>query len=196
MTVIQPSSIIIGVYVVDLEAHADPRGTFTETWRRSWVPGARDMLQANQGDRSQGSLVGFHYHLHQADYWYFPRGHALVMLHDLRTGSPTDGATLTIEVDDQHRPGIYVPPGVAHAFYAHTDLSITYLVDQYYNPDDELGVTWNDPAIGAAWPTLHPLLSKRDRRNAGRSDLPPELRPRFVVPPTSTIETCGAAGAP
>jgi dTDP-4-dehydrorhamnose 3,5-epimerase len=179
---ILPSSKIHGVHIVELELHTDPRGTFIETWRRSWIPEAREMVQANQGDRCQGSLVGFHYHLHHVDYWRFSRGQALVVLHDLREGSPTDGATLAIEVDDKYRPGIYVPRGVAHAFYARTDLTITYLVDEYYDAADELGVAWNDPLIDATWPTDQPLLSARDRGYTGRSELPSALRPRFGEP--------------
>ena len=51
------------------------------------------MIQANRADRQAGCIVGLHYHLHQADYWYVPFGTARVVLHDLRDGSPTDGAT-------------------------------------------------------------------------------------------------------
>ena len=59
---------------------------------------------------------------------------------------------------------MYIPPGVAHGFGAVTDMVITYLVDGYYNPADELGVAWNDPAIGADWGVGDPTLSDRDRR--------------------------------
>ncbi len=52
------------------------------------------MVQGNRGDRQAGAVVGLHYHLHQADYWYVPFGTARVVLHDLRDGGPTDGATL------------------------------------------------------------------------------------------------------
>ena len=66
------------------------------------------------------------------------------------TGSPTDGATLTLDLgaraDGTHdHRGVFIPPGVAHGFAALTDMTITYLVDGYYNPDDELGVAWDDP---------------------------------------------------
>ena len=67
---------------------------FVETYRREWFPSGREMIQGNRADRQQGCVVGLHYHLHQADYWYVPTGGARVVLHDLREGSPTDGATL------------------------------------------------------------------------------------------------------
>jgi dTDP-4-dehydrorhamnose 3,5-epimerase len=68
---------------------------------------------------------------------------------------------------------------VAHGFAALTDMVITYLVDNYYNAKDELGVAWDDPAIDADWGVAEPTLSARDQQNPGRAALPPELRPHF-----------------
>ena len=75
-----------------------------------------------------------------------------------------------------HR-GVYIPPGVAHGFAAVTDMTITYLVDGYYNPADELGVAWDDPDIGADWGVADPVLSARDQANPRRADLPEGRRP-------------------
>ncbi len=66
---------------------------FIETYRREWFPAAREMIQGNRSNKQQGALVGLHYHLHQSDYWYVPVGTVRVVLHDLREGGPTDGAT-------------------------------------------------------------------------------------------------------
>jgi len=131
------------------------------------------MVQSNRSDKTAGTVVGLHYHLHQADYWYFTRGSALVVLHDLREGSPTDGATLCLEMGDEDGRGVFIAPGVAHGFSALTDLTITYLVDQYYNPDDELGVAWDDPALAVDWRVADPVLSDRDTKNPTRADIPP-----------------------
>lgn len=177
MVTVTPSETIAGVLVVDPQVWADDRGCFVETFRQEWLPdGAPLMIQANRADRQEGALVGLHYHRFQSDYWYVPFGRALVALHDLRSDSPTDGASLTLEIGPDHR-GVYIPPGVAHGFYALTDMTITYLVDGYYNPDDELGVFWNDPALGITWPNPEPVLSKRDHDNPLRADIPAELRP-------------------
>ena len=73
---------------------------------------------------------------------------------------------------------MFIPPGVAHGFAALTDLTITYLVDGYYNPDDELGVAWDDPDIAIDWGVSSPILSARDQANPRRIDLPEALRPR------------------
>ena len=189
MATLSPSDVIDGVVIVAPDIHGDERGIFIETYRRNWFPGGREMIQGNRGDRRQGAIVGLHYHLHQADYWYVPYGRARVVLHDLRTDSPTDGATLTIDlgsdpgtagVDHDHR-GIYIPPGVAHGFAALTDMTITYLVDGYYNPADELGVAWDDPQVGADWGVTDPVVSARDNTNPLRSELPPAVQPHVAL---------------
>ena len=182
MAEVVESDVIGGVHLVSPTLHGDARGRFVETYRRSWFPDGREMVQANRSDKVAGSLVGLHYHLHQADYWYVPRGRAQVVLHDLREGSPTDGATLVLDLaadggDDDK--GVYIPPGVGHGFAALTDLTLVYLVDQYYSPEDELGVAWDDPEVQADWGVVEPVLSTRDRQNPRRADLAPGARPLF-----------------
>ena len=144
------------------------------------------MIQSNRGDRQTGAIVGLHYHLHQADYWYVPFGACRVVLHDLREGGPTDGATQVVDigrrVDGTHdHRGVYIPPGVAHGFAALSDMTITYLVDGYYNPTDELGVAWDDPAIAADWGVVEPVLSGRDQHNPKRSAIEPQWRPHAAL---------------
>jgi dTDP-4-dehydrorhamnose 3,5-epimerase len=181
MAKVTESDQITGVWIVEPDIHGDERGVFVETYRRAWFPNGREMLQANRADRQRGAVVGLHYHLHQADYWYVPFGTARVVLHDLREGSPTDGKTLTLELSGENHLGVLIPPGVAHGFAALTDMTITYLVDGYYNPADELGVAWDDPAIGADWGISAPVLSDRDRSNPLRADLPVTRRPSWPM---------------
>ncbi|MFN0029687.1 MAG: dTDP-4-dehydrorhamnose 3,5-epimerase family protein [Acidimicrobiales bacterium] len=187
MATVTPSTRIAGVVHVELTTFGDERGSFTETYRREWVPGAREMIQSNRGDRKAGCVVGLHYHLHQADYWYVPFGTARAVLHDLRVGSPTDGATEVVDLgesggsDATPQRGLYIPPGVAHGFASLTDMTITYLVDGYYNPSDELGVAWNDPEIGADWGLIDPVVSARDAANVTRSALAPHAVPRWPL---------------
>jgi dTDP-4-dehydrorhamnose 3,5-epimerase len=108
-----------------------------------------------------------------------------VVLHDLRVGSPTDGATQTLEIGgpagapERHR-AIYIPAGVAHGFAALTDATVTYLVDRYYDPGDELGVAWDDPEVAADWGVENPILSERDRNNPKRAEITD--RPRYEAP--------------
>src|SRR3954453_21929692 len=178
---LRESDAIAGVYVVEPEIHGDQRGLFIETYRRQWFPYGREMVQANRANRQEGALVGLHYHLHQADYWYVPFGTAKVVLHDLRQGGPTDGATVTLALSGDNHVGVFIPPGVAHGFAAVTDMTITYLVDGYYNPADELGLAWNDPAVKPDWGVTDPILSQRDQTNPGRDDLPDGRRPYWPM---------------
>jgi dTDP-4-dehydrorhamnose 3,5-epimerase len=171
------SDTIADVIIVEPDVHGDERGRFVETYRRSWFPLGREMVQGNRSDKQAGAVVGLHYHLHQADYWLVPRGRARVVLHDLRVGSPTEGATQVIEIGETDSRGVFIPPGVAHGFASLTDLTIAYMVDSYYNPEDELGVAWDDPDIGADWSVTQPILSARDQSNPRRVDIPAERRP-------------------
>ncbi len=175
------SDVIAGVYLVEPAIHGDQRGMFIETYRREWFPNGREMIQGNRANRQRGAVVGLHYHMHQADYWYVPFGTARVVLHDLREGGPTDGATLCLELSGENHHGLFIPPGLAHGFAALTDMTITYLVDGYYNPADELGVAWDDPAIAGDWGVDDPVLSERDKANPLRSDLPAGRRPYWPM---------------
>lgn len=186
MATVTESDVIAGVYLVDPTIHGDERGYFIETYRRQWFPQGREMIQGNRGDRQEGCIVGLHYHLHQADYWYIPYGRARVVLHDLRVGGPTDGATLCLDLglreDGTHNHGgIFIPPGIAHGFASLTDMTITYLVDGYYNAQDELGVAWDDPEIAADWGLTDPILSERDATNPLRSEIEPRVRPAWAM---------------
>ncbi|MGH9082618.1 MAG: dTDP-4-dehydrorhamnose 3,5-epimerase family protein [Acidimicrobiales bacterium] len=174
-----PSSVIRDVVLVDPDVHGDRRGRFVETYRRQWLPQGREMVQGNRSEKEAGAVVGLHYHLHQADYWYVLRGRARVVLHDLREGSPTDGMTEALDLDGAEDRGLFIPPGVAHGFAALTDVLLWYLVDGYYNPADELGLAWDDPELGVDWGIGEPVLSARDRSNPCRADIPPSVRPRM-----------------
>ena len=70
---------------------------------------------------------------------------------------------------------------MAHGFAAHTDVVMTYLVDGYYNPSDELGVKWDDPVIAADWGITDPIMSQRDQDNPLRADLPVGRRPYWQM---------------
>lgn len=181
MAKVYESEKISDVIIVEPRSFGDDRGRFLETYRRSWFPLGREMVQSSRSDKSAGSLVGLHYHLHQADYWYVVEGRAQVILHDLRVGSVSQGATLEIELGDANEVGLFIPPGVAHGFAAITDMTLTYLVDNYYNPSDELGVAWNDPEIAANWQIEDPVYSARDAENPLKREIKDEFLPRVVM---------------
>ncbi len=165
------------VLLIEPAAHGDERGRFVETYRREWFPLGREMIQGNRSEKAAGAVVGLHYHLHQADYWYVLRGTARVVLHDLRVGSPTQGTTYSVDLDGSEERGLFIPPGVAHGFASLTDVLLWYLVDGYYNPGDELGLAWDDPTVGADWGITDPVLSARDQANPQVAQITDAHRP-------------------
>jgi dTDP-4-dehydrorhamnose 3,5-epimerase len=91
---------------------------------------------------------------------------AHVRLVDLREGSPSRLATASERIDAAPAPAaLALPPGVAHGFFAETEVLLLYLVNAYYQGDDEHGLAWDDPELGLAWPSGSPVLSDRDRAN-------------------------------
>jgi|HubBroStandDraft_2_1064218.scaffolds.fasta_scaffold147349_2 dTDP-4-dehydrorhamnose 3,5-epimerase len=171
------SKVIGGVFTVPLRAFADDRGYFFESFRRSWVPGSRDMVQGNVSFSKAGVLRGLHYHLKQADFWLVPSGLVRAALYDMRASSPTRGRSEVKELGDGHPFGLYIPKGVAHGFCALVDSMMTYLVDEYYDNSDERGVQWDDPALGIDWGVSKANLSERDRQNPPLSAIPVEVLP-------------------
>jgi dTDP-4-dehydrorhamnose 3,5-epimerase len=169
---------IDGVRLVRLQVHGDERGRFIETFRQEWFEGAPAMVQGNRSDSQAATLRGLHYHLRQSDYWYVPKGRLLVATYDLREGSATRGTSFSIEIGDDDQTGVYIPPGVAHGFQAITDVTLTYLVDNYYDPDDENGLAWDDPNVKIDWPHPEPILSERDKANPRLEDIPSDRIPR------------------
>ena len=113
---------IADVLLREPASHGDARGRFVETYRREWLPLGREMVQGNRSEKQAGAVVGLHYHLHQADYWYVLRGTARVVLHDLRVGSPTEKTTFSVDLDGDDERGLFIPPGVAHGFASLTDV--------------------------------------------------------------------------
>ena len=178
MAVIEKSDLIDDVLIITPDVFGDERGMFVETFRQEWLPeDAPTMVQGNRATRKKGSLVGMHYHLYQEDFWYVPFGTCLVALHDLREGSQTNGVSQTIEISGENHKCVYIPRGVAHGFLALTDMTITYLVDNYYNGSDELGVLYSDPDMAIVWPLDELTVSERDKTNPLRKDITDEFRP-------------------
>lgn len=178
MTKIQESAIINDVMIVTLKSFADERGRFTETFRKAWFPQRSwDIIQTNRSDSKAGVLRGLHFHHHQVDYWYVPKGTMRVGLCDLRPGSSTFMAHQMIEIGDENQVGIFIPVGVAHGFLALTDATLTYLVDNYYDGSDEHGVAWNDPTLALPWGVDAPILSPRDAQNPVWPDIPADEKP-------------------
>lgn len=177
-----PSPLIAGVFTVTIRAYSDERGRFMETFRKEWFPQVNwDKFQTNRSDSVAGVLRGLHYHFYQVDYWVVPKGSIRAVMVDLRPHAPTFRATQVIELGEEHNLGLFIPTGVAHGFYALTDCTLMYIVNNYYGDgSDERGVAWDDPALGVDWGLADrtPILSQRDRENRRLADIPAEQLPR------------------
>lgn len=175
---IKNSGIIEDVQISNLPVFGDGRGTFREVFRREWFPQVSwENLQSNCSHSSAGVLRGLHYHFKQVDYWFVTRGTIRAGLVDLRPNSPTYGASQVVEMSGENNTGLFIPIGVAHGFYAATDCTLLYFVNNYYDNSDEFGVAWNDPAIGLDWGVDDPIVSERDVNNPLMANIPSNAVP-------------------
>jgi len=98
------------------------------------------------------------------------------VLVDTRIGSPTEGKHTILEQGGGEELAVYIPEGVAHGFYAHDEVTMTYLATGASDGSDELGIAWNDPDLGISWPDEEPVLSGRDKENPRLADVPADRR--------------------
>lgn len=179
MAIIETSGTIADLYIVQLRSFSDSRGRFTETFRKEWFPQRSwETIQTNRSDSQANVLRGLHYHHKQVDYWYVVNGLIRVGLYDLRPWSPTFRTAHTLLMGREQDIGLYIPSGVAHGFVALTPATLTYIVDNYYDGADELGIAWNDPVLGLNWGVTEPVVSPRDSNNPLLADIPPGNWPR------------------
>lgn len=174
MPLLTESTSIPGVINVQLRPFADERGRFVELFRKEWFP-QREWanVQSNRSESRAGVLRGLHYHFNQVDYWYVVSGRIRVGLADLRRSSPAFRQTETVDLHADENRGLYIPIGVAHGFLALTDVTLVYIVDNYYDGADEFGLAWNDPEIIVPWNIDNaPILSDRDLANPRFSAIP------------------------
>ena len=164
-----------GVSVRSLQTHHDERGSLTELFRASWGTGI-DVVQWNYSESEAGVLRGVHVHVKHADYLIVLRGRASIGLRDLRMGSPSEGLTALVEMQGTKPHALIIPPGVAHGFYFQVPSAHLYAVSKYWDPLDELGCHWADPALEINWPEIAPLISARDAALPSLRELVESLR--------------------
>lgn len=166
---------IAGVSIVDLKVFGDDRGRSAELFRTEWFP-ERDwgQVQCNRSHSQAGALRALHFHHRQADYWHCLSGTMRIGLYDLRRQSPTHGLNDVLTLSGDDFSSLFIPPGVAHGYYAVTDVAMLYVVDRFYTGTDEFGVAWNDPNLGIDWGIelgTQPVVSERDNTNPRLSAL-------------------------
>jgi dTDP-4-dehydrorhamnose 3,5-epimerase len=169
---------IDGVLRSHLQRHEDVRGAFTELWRSSWLEGIEPGLfvQANLSRSRAGVLRGLHVHRRQADLWIVLEGAPFVALVDLRAAVSGRGEARSETLELSADEALYIPPLVAHGFYARTDIVLNYLVTQEFDGSDETGFAWDDVQVSVRWPTGDPILSERDRSAPSLAEVLDTLR--------------------
>jgi dTDP-4-dehydrorhamnose 3,5-epimerase len=160
-----------GAYIVDLEPREDDRGFFARAWCANEFAEhglSTELVQSNLAfNRRQGTLRGMHFQREphaEVKLVRCTRGAVYDAIIDLRSGSQTYMRWIGIELTDENRRALYVPEGFAHGYQTLVDdTEIFYQVSEFYSPDFEDGVRWNDPAFGIRWPDpATPLLSSKD----------------------------------
>jgi dTDP-4-dehydrorhamnose 3,5-epimerase len=168
--------------------HRDSRGFLLETYHRARLAelGITDnFVQDNHSASEQNTLRGFHYQLNhpQAKLCRVIEGEALDVAVDIRLGSPHFGKWTTIRLSASEQNQVYIPRGFAHGFLCLTKtVQFLYKCSDYYFPDDEHGILWNDLALAVDWGVTTPLLSQKDARNPKLAEVPQGLLPRYCSP--------------
>jgi dTDP-4-dehydrorhamnose 3,5-epimerase len=179
-----------GVLVIEPDVHRDGRGFFLETYhaeryREHGIAGP--FVQDNHSRSVARTLRGLHLQLHrpQGKLIRVIEGEVFDVAVDVRRGSPTFARWVSVTLSADSLRQCYVPPGFAHGFCVVSPIAqLEYKCTDLYDPGSEIGIAWNDPALGIRWPVTDPILSPRDSRHptigelgdrlpawTGRSDL-------------------------
>lgn len=178
------------VLILEPKVFGDERGFFVETFRESVLAEAginAHFVQDNQSRSQRGVLRGLHYQLQQPQGKLVraARGRVFDVAVDIRQGSPSFGKWVGTILDDETHRQMYIPPGFAHGFVVLSEFAdFVYKCTDYYHPQSEAGIRWNDPAIGIDW-SLEVLgeiiLSDKDRRLPLLHEQIPDNLPHFVA---------------
>jgi dTDP-4-dehydrorhamnose 3,5-epimerase len=159
---------LAGVLIMEPKTYADERGFFLESFERERfleLGIVEKFVQENHSRSKRNVLRGLHFTRHrpQAQVVTVIRGKIFDVVVDIRSDSPTFGKWFGTELGDQGPRQVYMPHGFAHGFCVLSEFAdLHYKVSQKYDPDDNAGLTWNDPTVGIEWPVRDPLVSERD----------------------------------
>ena len=151
---------IEGLCVITPAVHGDSRGYFMETYSlRDMQEAGIDItfVQDNQSMSTKGVLRGLHFQKHfpQTKLVRAIRGSVFDVAVDLRKGSATYGKWYGVELTEENKKQFLIPRGFAHGFLVLSDVAeFCYKCDDFYHPNDEGGLAWNDPSIGVIWPDV------------------------------------------
>jgi dTDP-4-dehydrorhamnose 3,5-epimerase len=180
---------IPGVLVIEPRVFGDERGYFLESWQQERYAAAgipRGLVQDNQAYSRHGVLRGLHiqHPYAQGKLVQVLRGEVFDVAVDARPGSPWFGRWVGVLLSGENHRQFWVPAGFAHGYYVTgEDALFSYKCSDYYHPENELSVAWNDPAIGIDWPLRgEPILSAKDLAATPLAAVPTERLPAYAGP--------------
>ena len=151
---------IEGLYIIEPTVHGDSRGYFMETYnQRDMGEAGLNMVfvQDNQSMSTKGVLRGLHFQINhpQGKLVRVIKGRVFDVAVDYRKDSPTYLQWFGVELTEENKKQFYISPGFAHGFLVLSDTAeFCYKCTDFYHPNDEGGIAWNDPSIGIEWPEL------------------------------------------
>ncbi|MCL0041044.1 dTDP-4-dehydrorhamnose 3,5-epimerase [Thermodesulfovibrionales bacterium] len=174
-----------GVLIIEPAVFGDTRGFFMETWnekRYAEVGLPASFVQDNLSFLKQGTLRGLHFQHPNAQgkLIFVLEGEVFDVAVDIRDGSPTSGQWVGVTLSADNNRQVYLPEGFAHGFWVTSETALfAYKCTDFYNPQAEGGIVWNDPDLGIAWPNDEPILSEKDRNYPRLKELPPGRMPQY-----------------
>lgn len=159
---------IVGVLLIKPKVWGDARGYFVETWQKERYAAAGinwPFVQDNHSKSSCGILRGLHYQKTrpQGKLVSVSLGSVFDVAVDIRQNSPTFGSWYGVELTQENQWQLWIAPGLAHGFVVTSPFAhFHYKCTDFYCPEDEGSIRWNDPAIGITWPVSEPILSEKD----------------------------------
>jgi len=160
---------IPGIILIEPTVHRDDRGFFLESYRESEYRdgGIRArFVQDNHSSSVKDTLRGLHGQNPnpQGKLVRVTEGAIFDVCVDVRRGSPTYGKHFATRLSADNFHQLYIPPGVLHGFLVTSDVAqVIYKCTDFYRPEADFSVAWNDPEFGIAWPIESPILSEKDR---------------------------------
>ncbi len=173
-----------GILLIEPDVHVDSRGFFLETYHAQKYHElglTLPFVQDNHSRSVHGTVRGLHLQVRrpQAKLVRVVEGEVYDVAVDVRHGSPTFGRWVGLVLSADRFQQCYIPFGFAHGFSVLSPAAqIEYKCTELYDPSDELGIAWNDPALSIDWRVDPPLLSEKDRRHRPLAELMDRL-PRF-----------------
>jgi len=169
---------IKGVFIIEPDVYEDDRGFFMETFHneryRKLLGINLDFVQDNISRSSKNVLRGMHFQKNypQGKIVKVSRGEILDVIVDLRKDSPTYGTWESFKLSEQNKLQVWIPPGFAHGFLVMSDSAdFEYNCTEYYHPEDEHCLLWNDSEVAIDWPINDPILSEKDKKGLSLKDL-------------------------